>query len=66
MKWVRAGASVSPQGFCAVGARIELAMRRIPLFDNKKAQSRSLGLYLVEIRGFEPLTYTMRTYRSTN
>ena len=35
--------------------------------DNKKApQLRYDALSLVEHRGFEPLTYRLRTYRSTN
>ncbi len=25
-----------------------------------------MPVFLVEIRGFEPLTYTLRTYRATN
>ena len=32
---------------------------------HKKTAGRSL-LFFVEHRGFEPLTYRLRTYRSTN
>ena len=32
---------------------------------NSKKRAK-MPVFLVEIRGFEPLTYTLRTYRATN
>ena len=62
-KLLKVGASVSPQGF-APKARTLKAKCGIPK-RIKKTAANCRG-FLVEIRGFEPLTYTMRTYRSTN
>ena len=49
-----AGASVSPQGFSAIGARVCFMQRRgIPLVENyKKTSEKSDVFCLVEIRGF--------------
>ena len=45
------------------------ASTQVPLFNkfiHKKQAAQSAACFLVEIRGFEPLTYTLRTYRATN
>ena len=44
------------------GARCALMLR----LDNKKARINRAFFVVVEIRGFEPLTYALRTHRSTN
>ena len=56
--------SVSPQGFeCDIVAHAI----GVPLVDGKRKNGRGVRfVLLVEMRGFEPLAYALRTHCSTN
>ena len=58
-------------GFCALAQTVALRARANRLFSSspiprRRGKAKAFPFFVVEIWGFEPQTYTLRTYRATN